>query len=86
MVSLMKYTIKNPLNSPYPITSEKGQEIVPARGEITSDFTEIQIQPIKAVGYFEVTESTGKREVEDVEEPDDRVEQPRPRGRPRKDA
>jgi len=52
----MKYTIKNPLNSPYSVAGEDGQVHIPARDEVTADFTDMQILAIKATGYFEVTE------------------------------
>ena len=58
----MKYTIKNPLNSPYSVAGEKGQVHVPARGEVTDDFSDMQIQAIRDVGYFEVSEGAAKRD------------------------
>lgn len=57
----MKYTIKNPLNSPYNIAGEDGQIHVPARGEVTAGFTDMQIHAVRAVGYFTVAEA-GKRD------------------------
>ncbi len=57
----MKYTIKNPLNSPYNVTGENGQVHVPARGEVTDEFSDMQIQAIRSVGYFEVSESGQKK-------------------------
>lgn len=53
----MKYTIKNPLASPYNVTGEDGQVHVPARGEVTADFTEMQIHQIRSVGYFQIEEA-----------------------------
>ena len=96
----MKYTIKNPLNSPYAIDGEHGRVHVPARGEVTDNFTDMQIHAIRATGYFVITDDV-KRDPLDHDgdgrkggvAPDDDREQtetdqpaPRPRGRPRKDA
>lgn len=89
----MKYTIKNPLNSPYNVPSENGQVHIPARGTATGDFTEIQIQQIRAVGYFSV--EGGDAFEDDPEYSRNEVKmnvtgeaaEPRARrGRPRKDA
>lgn len=57
----MKHTIKNPLNSPYNVAGEEGQVHIPARGEVTASFTNMQIHAIRATGYFTVTEA-GKRD------------------------
>lgn len=58
----MKYTIKNPLNSPYEIDGENGRVHVPAQGQVTDDFTDMQIHAIRAVGYFVVEEGKAKRD------------------------
>lgn len=58
----MKYTIKNPLNSPYNVAGEEGQVHIPARGEVTEPFTDMQIHAIRATGYFTVTEAGKKRD------------------------
>ena len=58
----MKYTIKNPLNSPYNVAGEEGQVHIPARGEVTAPFTDMQIHAIRATGYFTVTEAGKKRD------------------------
>lgn len=86
----MKYTIKNPLNSPYNVTGEDGQVHVPARGEVTAEFSDMQIQAIRSVGYFEVSEGGSKKRdpldhdgdgvkggfVQEVNAPDEPVKEP----------
>lgn len=80
------HTIKNLLNSPYPVLLADGtQDILPARGTLEN----VEIHPMhlplyKSLGYFQLTEGGDQIEVagENVPEP---VDETPKRGRPRKE-
>lgn len=89
----MKATIKNLTNGPRELRGVDGPIIVGAFDSVTNDFDEIWLRSARQVRYFEITD--GSRSVKETDTSDEpvneapkteHVEQPRPRGRPRKDA
>ena len=82
----MKYAIKNLIGSPYNVPTAEGVVHIPAHGEVTAELNEIQIQQIKLLGYFIVSEgSAAKAPVVVHVEQNDEAE-PKKRGRPKKEA
>lgn len=82
----MKYTIKNLIGSPYNVPTAEGVVHIPAHGEISAELNEIQIQQIKLLGYFVVSEGSATKApiVVHVDQNDDN--EPKKRGRPKKEA
>lgn len=82
----MKHTVKNLINSPYDVITVDGPERIPARGELTAEFTPQALVSMKQMGYFQISEAT---DVKPAPKPEAKVaapEEPTKRGpgRPKK--
>lgn len=87
----MKHTIKNLINSPYDVITVDGPQRIPARGELTAEFTPQSLVSMKQMGYFQISEAGpaeskfAEAKAEETRFPDD---EPKPvkrgPGRPKK--
>lgn len=64
----MKYTVKNLINSPYDVITVDGPQRIPARGELTAEFTPQALVSMRQMGYFQIAEYQPTKKVGVTEE------------------